>query len=95
MIVFLNKKDLFAEKIKKKKISESPMFADFCGPDNDVESGVKYFLNKFLSKNRNPEREIYHHLTCATDTSNVKVVFDSCKEIVLRNTSCAEDSALS
>jgi guanine nucleotide-binding protein G(i) subunit alpha len=29
-------------------------------------------------------RQIYHHVTCATDTKNVKVVFDACKDIILR-----------
>lgn len=27
---------------------------------------------------------IYHHVTCATDTKNVEVVFNACKDIILR-----------
>lgn len=84
MILFLNKKDLFEEKIKKKNIRDYPAFADYKGPDCDYEAGVNYFLNMFLAKNRNKERPIYHHVTCATDTRNVRVVFDACKDIILR-----------
>ena len=31
------------------------------------------------------ERVIYHHVTCATDTENVQVVFNACKDIILRD----------
>lgn len=47
--------------------------------------GVQYFLKKFMAKNKSgASRKIYHHVTCATDTANVKIVFDSCKDIILR-----------
>jgi hypothetical protein len=85
MILFLNKKDLFEEKIKTKHIRDFPAFADFSGPEKNLEAGVQYFLDKFMSKNKSgSERKIYHHVTCATDTGNVRVVFDSCKDTVLR-----------
>ena len=85
MILFLNKRDLFAEKIKTKNIRDYPMYSDYDGPDNDYEAGVQYFVKKFLSKNKSKTgRKVYHHVTCATDTSNVKIVFDSCKDIILR-----------
>jgi len=84
MILFLNKRDLFEEKIRKKAIRDYPAFADFRGMDYDYASGVQYFLDKFMGKNKNPERPIYHHCTCATDTRNVRVVFDACKDIILR-----------
>lgn len=35
--------------------------------------------------NQNPEREVYHHVTCATDTENVNFVFNSCKDVILRS----------
>lgn len=84
MILFLNKKDLFSEKIKHKNIKDYSSFSDYSGRDGSYEDGVQYFLDKFLSRNKNSERQIYHHVTCATDTENVKVVFDACKDIVLR-----------
>eukprot|EP01042_Synura_sphagnicola_P008638 gene8638-11074_t len=85
MILFLNKRDLFAEKIKTRNIRDTPSFSDFAGKDGDYDAGVAYFLDKFLSKNKSgAERQIYNHVTCATDTGNVKVVFNACKDIVLR-----------
>jgi GTPase SAR1 family protein len=85
MILFLNKRDLFAEKIKTRNIRETPAFSDYSGKDGDYDAGVAYFLDKFLAKNKSgTDRQIYHHVTCATDTGNVKVVFNACKDIVLR-----------
>jgi len=84
MILFLNKIDLFESKIKTKNIRDSPQFADYKGPDGDMKAGAEYFLGKFNACNKNPERMIYSHMTCATDTKNVKVVFNACKDIILR-----------
>lgn len=82
MILFLNKRDLFSEKILAKPIRS--YFPDYDGVDGDYNSGVKYFVNKFISKSKTPDKQIYSHVTCATDTANVRVVFDACKDIILR-----------
>ena len=37
----------------------------------------------FQSKNRNPEKQIFSHITCATDKSNIKSVFEGVKNIVV------------
>jgi hypothetical protein len=84
MILFLNKRDLFQEKIQKKHIKDVPAFADFTGELGDFDSSVAYFLNLFLKVNHNSDRTVYHHVTCATDTKNVQVVFNACKDIILR-----------
>jgi hypothetical protein len=84
MILFLNKRDLFEDKIKKKYIRDYPAFSDYSGPDGDYAAGVAYFVDKFLKRNKGTDRQIYHHVTCATDTKNVRVVFDACKDIILR-----------
>lgn len=85
MILFLNKRDLFEVKIKIKNIRDFDIFADFTGQDGVYEDGVQYFVDKFVSMNKSDaKRQIYHHVTCATDTQNVKVVFDACKDIILR-----------
>lgn len=92
MILFLNKQDLFANKIKTRHIRDTPIWNGsrddipaFTGPEGDYDAGVKYFLDLFLAKNKaGSERQIYHHVTCATDTRNVRVVFDACKDIILR-----------
>jgi len=81
MILFLNKRDLFAEKIKK--IPLSVCFPDF-GSSSDYEEAVQYFTEEFLKRNKNKDKVIYTHVTCATDTDNVATVFNSVKDIIIR-----------
>ena len=50
----------------------------------DYKAGCDYFIEKFRQLNKT-DREFYYHLTCATDTSNVKMVFNTCKDIILKN----------
>jgi len=82
MILMLNKRDLFAEKIKK--VSLKATFKDFPGPDGDYDAGVAYIQELFHSKNRDSGKHIYTHVTCATDKNNMKVVFNAVKDIVIR-----------
>jgi len=87
MILFLNKKDLFEEKIKTVHIGDQESFGDFpaaFGDKDYYDRGVEYFLNKFLVVNNNPDRVVYNHVTCATDSQNVKVVFNATKDIIMR-----------
>jgi len=81
MILFLNKRDLFAEKIKK--VSLSVCFQDYSGPST-YEAGTVFIKDQFESKNRNPEKQVYSHITCATDTDNVAAVFNAVKDIIIR-----------
>jgi GTPase SAR1 family protein len=81
MILFLNKRDLFAEKIKKVKLRD--YFPDYLG-ENNYEDAVKYIISIFHAKNQNPDRTIYTHVTCATDSSNVQAVFNAVKDIIIK-----------
>lgn len=84
MILFLNKVDLFKDKIKVKHIRDNEAFSDYTGPNGSYDAGLDYFKQKFLSKNKiGSGKEIYCHATCATDSKNVKFVFDSCRHIVM------------
>jgi GTPase SAR1 family protein len=83
MILFLNKCDLFAQKIQKVSIASIPEFEDFDGEPNNYEAGVQYFLNEFMKKN-NCDKDIFFHVTCATDSGNVRIVFDACRDIILK-----------
>ena len=47
------------------------------------KAAQKYFLKKFLSQVENPEKRKNYHVTCATDTKNVKVVFAGCMDLIL------------
>lgn len=82
MILMLNKRDLFQEKIKK--VSLRTCFPDFAGEDGDYDAGVEFLKEEFEGKNRNPDKQIYLHVTCATDTDNITMVFNAVKDIVIR-----------
>ncbi len=81
LILFLNKSDLFKEKIKH--VDLSVVFPDYTG-GNDHEQAQQYIERRFLALNRDPaSRHVYRHVTCATDTKNIKFVLDVVKNILL------------
>lgn len=82
IIVFFNKKDLFEEKIKH--INLTSCFPEYTG-GNNYQAALDYIMEKFLMKNRSRQRQIYTHVTCATDTANIRVVFDAVKNIILHH----------
>jgi len=83
VMLFLNKRDLFAEKIHR-KVPLRVAFPDFVDNNPTVESATSYIRQQFEKRNKNSKRPIYTHVTCATDTDNVKFVFTSVKDILIR-----------
>jgi hypothetical protein len=77
--------DLFREKIARVSLGSVSHWSDYSGAPHSYEEGVDYFLNKFLSSNKDRTRDVYYHVTCATDTSNIRFVLDACTEILLRD----------
>ena len=53
------------------------------GPARDGEAGKTFIAGLFLSVNPDPEKRIFHHFTCATDTENIRRVFEDVKTHVL------------
>mmetsp|Transcript_11844 Transcript_11844/g.15483 ORF Transcript_11844/g.15483 Transcript_11844/m.15483 type:complete len:364 (+) Transcript_11844:88-1179(+) len=84
IILYLNKIDLFQERVLQSSISCSPEFADFQGK-NDAKLGVKYFTYLFLRCNRNKDRTIYGHLTCALDTDAMSKILQACIQQILES----------
>jgi len=102
MILFLNKKDLFAQKITQIPFRVAgERFDDFKGPYVDMndpecmdttsqkfdacyQAASTYLKTQFLQRNK-ASKEVYVHITCATDTRNVEVVFNACKDIILKS----------
>ena len=82
MILFLNKKDLFEEKIKKSPLKIC--FPEYEG-ENDYTAASEYIRDQFELQNKYGEsKEIYTHFTCATDTTNVRFVFDAVSDVLMR-----------
>ncbi|XP_013864512.1 guanine nucleotide-binding protein G(i) subunit alpha-2 [Austrofundulus limnaeus] len=83
IILFLNKKDLFEQ-----KIIQSPLticFPEYTGP-NKYDEAAAYIQTKFEDLNKKKEtKEIYTHFTCATDTKNVQFVFDAVTDVIIKN----------
>lgn len=80
VILFLNKKDIFEEKIKTSRMVDH--FGDYGGPEGDSESGKAFILKKFLEDSPK-KKTVYYHYTCATDTNNITLVFNDIKRTVL------------
>ena len=44
-----------------------------------------YIQAQFEAKNKSTAKEIYCHMTCATDTQNVQFVFDAVTDVIIAN----------
>jgi len=80
LVLFLNKRDLFAQKIREVPLRS--YYPNFKG--RTYEDAVVFMRDLFLKRNPNPRRKIFAHITCATDQNNVKVVFSAVKELIVR-----------
>ena len=74
IVLFLNKLDLFTEKVNNTNRHLRLSFPQYTGPDHDVSAAKEFIKDQFLARNTK-ERNIYPHFTTATDTSNVKMIF--------------------
>ena len=94
MILFLNKKDLFEQKIQQIPLSVCFEDYDYPGPadgsdlDELIEHAENFIRTKFEERNRTEKKKgnklVYSHITNATDTGNVSVVFNTCQDIIIR-----------
>ncbi|KAI6190308.1 Guanine nucleotide binding protein G(O) subunit [Aphelenchoides bicaudatus] len=80
IILFLNKQDLFAEKILK-----IPLTA--CFPSyrykNDFKNASLYITRKFEKQIKDRTKMIYTHLTTATDTSQLTFLMNSIIDFII------------
>lgn len=81
VVLFLNKIDIFADKIQHVPLEK--YFPDYTG-GTDINKAAKYILWRFVQLNR-ANLNIYPHVTQATDTSNINLVFAAIKETILEN----------
>ncbi|KAI9697781.1 MAG: hypothetical protein M1836_004457 [Candelina mexicana] len=82
IILFLNKIDLFKQKIAYSPISK--YFPDYRDDPTDWKQASRYFAERFKGLNRNPQKEIYTHFTNATDTNLLKITMSSVQDMVIQ-----------
>jgi len=82
MILFLNKDDLFREKIKT--VDLKVCFDEYDG-GCDYERASSYLKRQFLKRNEYPDtKRVYVHITCATDTANISFTFNVVSDIIVK-----------
>jgi hypothetical protein len=76
----MNKEDLFKEKIKE--VDLNVCFPEYTG-GKDKDAAINYIKQVFLSKNKFPEKKTFYiHVTVATNTENVRYVFNAVKDMI-------------
>ncbi|KAI4822508.1 hypothetical protein KUCAC02_008051 [Chaenocephalus aceratus] len=75
LILFMNKTDLFRDKILHSGRHLRFYLSSYKGADGDVDAAAHHITAMFSSCNSSPDKPVYHHYTTATDTCNVQVVF--------------------
>ena len=83
IVLFLNKLDLFTEKINSTDRHLRLYFPQYSGPNHDVSAAKEFIKGQFLARNTK-ERIIYPHFTIATDTNNVRVVFQAVLDTIVQ-----------
>jgi guanine nucleotide-binding protein G(o) subunit alpha len=59
-------------------------FPEYTGAQEYGEAAA-YIQAQFEAKNKSTAKEIYCHMTCATDTQNVQFVFDAVTDVIIAN----------
>lgn len=82
IILFLNKIDVLERKLKTSPVKH--YFPDYRGEGQDVTEVCKYFQGLFQAQNRNRQRPVYMHMTCATDTKSMKFVIAAVTDVIIQ-----------
>lgn len=85
IILFLNKADVFREKIAKISIGEFFASAPQGEDGKDFDKALEFIKKRFMDLNNVKERNVYPHVTVATNKENVQNVFNSCKHVIMMN----------
>ncbi|ORX49789.1 guanine nucleotide-binding protein subunit alpha [Hesseltinella vesiculosa] len=81
-ILFLNKTDIFRQKLLTSPLSEE--FPDFQG-GTDEAAARDFIMKEFATLNDSPNKHLYTHFTCATDTEQVEFVMTAVHDIILQS----------
>lgn len=86
MILFLNKIDLFRQKILTTPITVCKQFKDCPLEDEHNEKKSKRFIaQKFVEKRKDEEKRLYIHFTCAIDKKMTKKIFMDVQHVIISN----------
>eukprot|EP00483_Globobulimina_turgida_P003612 UN03618 len=86
IVLLLNKKDVFAEKIKTVPLQKCPSFMDYNGRNDSFDETTNYIQNVFMSLHKTSNdriRNIYTHIICAIDTETIRRIFKEILEIII------------
>ena len=61
-----------------------PLSLSFSGPIADYDEAREFIATMFINVNPSRSEDIYPHFTCATDTENIKFIFDVVKNHILQ-----------
>lgn len=81
IILFLNKRDTFEEKITHVPLTAG--FPEYTGHNTFAEAS-EYIKTQFMNMDSS-KKHIFTHIVCATDTKIVKQLFNDVKEIIISN----------
>jgi guanine nucleotide-binding protein subunit alpha len=83
LILFLNKMDLFSEKLQSGFGSIKREFPDYEGHPRDVIAGRDFFTAKFRRADKSA-REMWIHYTNAIDTSLLKITMEDVQQTIVK-----------
>merc|ERR1712130_248009 len=83
IILLLNKKDLFAQKIKKIPITKCEAFAEYEGPSDSFDECSKFIRNIFEQSLDYQNKMLFCHFTCAIDKDLIEKVFHDLMNVII------------
>lgn len=83
LILFLNKSDLFKQKIVHKPLTIC--FAEYEGQNTFLEASDYITLQFKKQMTKRDNKLLYTHITCATERGNVAKVFDDVQHTIVQN----------
>jgi len=83
VMLFLNKKDIFKQKLSYSNIADVTFFSEYSGPKNDFDHGVLYFIQKFEERMGREFQDSFLHVTNATDSDAMEFVLNATRLIIL------------
>lgn len=84
LILFLNKIDLFNEKVQSGMSPIGKWFPDYDKDPTNPELAKVFFANKFKCLVRTPNKQVYVHYTNATDTNLLAKTMSSVQDMIVQ-----------